>query len=250
MLEAGAVIPRRHKRMLLSILDLENVTVDDIMVPRNEMVGINLDEPIAEIIDQLKHCQHTRLPVYRGNMDTVIGMIHARRILRILDQDNLDTGQIEAIAREAYFIPQGTPLHKQLLNFQKLKKRTALVVNEYGVIQGLVTLEDILEEIVGEYTTDMQTYNLDIHRQEDGSFYIDGTATIRDINRQLRWDLPADGPKTLNGLITEHLEDIPESGTSLRIGNYTIEIIKIADNAVRLARILKMEVDDQDESGK
>lgn len=239
--QAGTMIPRRHQRMLLSILDLENVTVDDIMVPRNEIVGINLDESVTEIINQLKHCQHTRLPVYRGSLDTVIGMIHVRRIIRILDQDDFDPAALEAIVREPYYIPRGTPLHKQLLNFQKLKKRTALVVNEYGVIQGLVTLEDILEEIVGEFTTDMQTFNLDIHAQEDGSFNIDGSTTIRDINRQLHWDLPADGPKTLNGLILEHLEDIPESGTSLRIGDYTIEIIKTADNAVRIAKVLKTE---------
>lgn len=238
--EAGAMIPRRHKGMLLSILDLENVTVDDIMVPRNELVGLNLDDPITEIIDQLKHCQHTRLPVYRGSMDTIIGMVHVRRILRILNEDDFSTEQIESIARQAYFVPEGTPLHKQLLNFQKQKKRTAMVVDEYGVIQGLVTLEDILEEIVGEFTTDMQTFNLDIHPQENGSYNIDGSATIRDINRQLDWSLPADGPKTLNGLILEHLENIPESGTSLKIGDYTIEIIKTADKAVRIAQILKI----------
>lgn len=239
--QAGTMIPRRHQRMLLSILDLENVTVDDIMVPRNEIVGINLDEPVTEIINQLRHCQHTRLPVYRGSMDSVIGMVHVRRIMRILDLDDFKPEELEAIAREPYYIPQGTQLHKQMLNFQKQKKRTALVVNEYGVIQGLVTLEDILEEIVGEFTTDMQNYNMDIYPQEDGYFNIDGSATIRDINRQLHWDLPAEGPKTLNGLILEHLEDIPESGTSLRIDNYTIEIIKTADNAVRIAKVIKNE---------
>ncbi len=239
--EAGTMIPRRHQRMLLSILDLENVTIDDIMVPRNEIVGINLDLPINEIIDHLKHCQHTRLPVYRGSLDHVVGIVHVRRILRILDEDDLDTEKLAAIAREAYFVPEGTPLHKQMLNFQKLKKRSALVVDEYGVIQGLVTLEDILEEIVGEFTTDMQTFNMDIHMQDDGSVNIDGTATIRDINRQLNWTLPADGPKTLNGLIIEHLESIPESGTSLKIDNYTIEIIKTADKAVRIAKLQQLE---------
>ena len=248
--EAGVMIPRRHKRMLLSILDLENVTVDDIMVPRNEIVGINLDAPSAEIVTQLKHCHHTRLPIYRGSLDTLIGMVHVRRIIRLLDVDNFDAEQLTTIVREPYFIPEGTPLHKQLFNFQRQKKRTALVVDEYGVIQGLVTLEDILEEIVGEFTTDIQTYNMDIHAEEDGSFNIDGTATIRDINRLLNWDLPADGPKTLNGLILERLEDIPESGTSLRIDNYTIEIIKTADNAVRMARVLKTETRDESDSNK
>lgn len=248
--EAGIIIPRRYQNMLLSILDLEKVTVDDIMVPRNEIVGINLDDPITEIRNQLRHCQHTRLPVFRGSMDTVIGMLHVRRILRILDQDNFDSDQLESIAREPYYIPEGTQLQKQLHNFQKQKKRTALVVDEYGVLQGLVTLEDILEEIVGEFTTDMQAYNQDIYPQEDNSYNIDGTATIRDINRQLHWDLPADGPKTLNGLILEQLEDIPESGTSLKIGDYTVEIIKTADNAVKIARILKAETTEKPDESK
>lgn len=248
--EAGAMISRRYQKMLVSILDLEKVTVDDIMVPRNEIVGINLDAPSAEIVTQLKHCHHTRLPIYRGSLDTLIGMVHVRRIIRLLDVDNFDAEQLTTIVREPYFIPEGTPLHKQLFNFQRQKKRTALVVDEYGVIQGLVTLEDILEEIVGEFTTDIQTYNMDIHAEEDGSFNIDGTATIRDINRLLNWDLPADGPKTLNGLILERLEDIPESGTSLRIDNYTIEIIKTADNAVRMARVLKTETRDESDSNK
>ncbi|MCG8324343.1 MAG: HlyC/CorC family transporter [Thiotrichales bacterium] len=245
--QAGTMIPRRHQGMLLSILDLENVTVDDIMVPRNEIVGINLEEPVAEIIEQLKHCQHTRLPVFRGNLDKIIGMVHVRRILRLLDHEEIDLERLEAVAREPLFIPEGTPLHKQLLSFQKQKKRTALVVDEYGVIQGLVTLEDILEEIVGEFTTDMQNFNLDIHPQEDGSYNIDATVTIREINRQLNWHLPADGPKTLNGLILEHLEDIPESGTSLKIAEYTVEIIKTADNAVRIARVLQTRPEIPDE---
>lgn len=238
--EAGTMIPRRHQRMLISILDLEKETVDDIMVPRNELVGIDLDTPPNEIIEQLAHSQHTRLILYRGNIDNVIGMIHARHVLRVIrDKADFIPQDLEDISTEVYFIPEGTPLHTQLVNFQRLKKRIGLVVDEYGVIQGMVALEDILEEIVGEFTTDIQTFNMDIHSQEDGSYIIDGTATIREINRQLHWHLPALGPRTLNGLILEQLETIPEAGTSLRIGNYTIEITQAAENAVKSARIFE-----------
>ena len=236
--EAGTMIPRRHQRMLLSILDLDKETVDDIMVPRNELVGINLDDPADEILQQLVRAQHTRLILYQENIDNIIGMLHTRHVLRIIrDKTEFVVSDLVDIATEPYYVPESTPLNTQLVNFQRLKKRIGLVVDEYGVIQGLVTLEDILEEIVGEFTTDMQTFNQDIHLQDDGTYIIDGTATIRDINRQLHWHLPAKGPKTLNGLILEHLEAIPESGTSLRIDNYSVEITQAADNAVKTARV-------------
>jgi len=236
--EAGTIIPSRHQRMLLSILDLENETVDDIMVPRNELIGINLNDPPDDIIEQLINCQHTRLIVYRDNIDNIIGMLHVRRVPRVMtDINEFNSSDLEKITSEPYYVPEGTPLHTQLLNFQRQKRRTGLVVDEYGVIQGMVTLEDILEEIVGEFTTDMQTFNQDIHPQQDGSVIIDGTATIRDINKQLHWQLPADGPKTLNGLILEQLENIPEAGTSLRIGNYAVEITQAAENAVKTVKI-------------
>jgi len=236
--EASAMIPRRHQRMLISILDLEKETVDDIMVPRNELVGIDLNDPTSDILDQLMHCQHTRLLVYRDNIDNIVGILHVRRLPRIMaDKSEFNPDDLEKIISEPYYVPENTPLHTQLVNFQRWKRRTGLVVDEYGVIQGMVTLEDILEEIVGEFTTDMQTFNQDIHPQEDGSFIIDGTATLRDINRQLHWTLPSDGPKTLNGLILEQLEAIPEAGTSLRVGCYTIEITQAGGNAVKTARI-------------
>lgn len=236
--EAGKMIPRRHKKMLLSILDLENVTVEDIMVPRNEIIGIDLNAAQLDIIELLTHCQHTRLPVYRDNIDQIAGMLHVRYILRILkSMDDLTAEKLENITREPYFVPLGTPLQTQLLNFQRSKARIGLVVDEYGVIQGLVTLEDILEEIVGEFTTDLQTFDQDIHPQEDGSYLIDGAAMLRDINKQLHWNLPIDGPKTLNGLILERLEDIPEAGTSLRIDNFAMEIMQAIDNAVKTVRI-------------
>jgi Mg2+/Co2+ transporter CorB len=240
--EAGSMIPKRHQRMLISILDLENESVDDIMVQRNDIVGIDLSDSPNEIIEQIIRCQHTRLVVYRENIDNIVGMLHIRHALRILrDTDEFEVSDIEEIVTEPYYVPEGTPLHTQLVNFQRMKKRTGLVVDEYGVIQGMVTLEDILEEIVGEFTTDMQTFNLYIHPQEDGSYIIDGSASIRDINRQLHWHLPAKGAKTLNGLILEHLEDIPETGTSLRIGNYAVEITQAGDNAVKTARLSLLE---------
>lgn len=236
--EAGGLIPPRHRRMLISILDLEQVTVEDIMVPRSEIVGVDLNESYSEIIELLSRCQHTRLPVYKDNIDNIIGIMHVRYIPRILKgSDEFSGEELEKITRPPYFVPLGTPLHTQLVNFQHQKKRIGLVVDEYGVIQGLVTLEDILEEIVGEFTTDLQTYDQDIFPQQDGTYMIDGSASLRDINRQLNWQLPTEGPKTINGLILEKLESIPEPGTSLRIAGYTLEITQSADNAVRTVKI-------------
>jgi magnesium and cobalt exporter, CNNM family len=239
--EAGAAISSNHQDMLLGILDMEKVTVDDIMVPKNELDGINLDDSITDILEQLTHCQHTRLIVYRENIDNIIGMLHVRRIMRILSRKKeLNIGELEELTNEPYYLPEGTPLHTQMLNFQKHKRRIGLVVDEYGVLQGMVTLDDILEEIIGEFTTDLQNFNQDIQPQEDGSFFVDGGTTIRDINKQLNWDIPSDGPKTINGVILEHLEDIPEAGTSLRINNYTFEITQVVDNAVKKVKILPL----------
>jgi len=242
--EAGAAISNNHQNMLLGILELEKVTVDDIMVPRNELVGIDLDDSIVDILEQLTHCQHTRLIVYRENVDNIIGMLHVRHVLRILGRKkefNID--ELEKLTIEPYYLPEGTPLHTQMLKFQKQKRRTGLVVDEYGVLQGMVTLDDILEEIIGEFTTDLQNFNQDIQPQEDGSFFVDGSTTIRDINKQLDWELPAEGPKTINGVILEHLEDIPEAGTSLRINGYTFEITQVMDNAVKKVKIFPLPED-------
>ncbi len=236
--EATKLLPSRHREMLLGILDLEQVTVEDIMVPRNEITGIDINEDLAESINSLSQSSHTRLPLYRESLDDLIGVIHTRRAPRILkDADELTREDLEDIAEEPYFVPSGTSLNAQLLYFQRTKKRLGFVVDEYGTIQGLVTLEDILEEIVGEFTTDAQTYNLDITEQDDGSFMINGSATLREINRQLDWDLPASGPKTLNGLILERFEAIPEPGTTLKLDNLTMEITQVTDNAVKSVRI-------------
>lgn len=239
--EAGKIISRRHRKMLLSILDLETVTVEDIMVPSGDIVGVNLNTAPADIINLLSHCQHTRLPVYRDSIDNIVGILHVRYLLRVLkDPEGFTPEELIKITREPIFVPMGTPLYAQLVNFQRTRGRVGLVVDEYGMIQGLVTLEDILEEIVGEFTTDLQTFDQDIHPQEDGSFMINGTAALRDINKQLGWDLPIDGPKTLNGLILDRLEDIPDTGTSLRIGDFTLEITQVMDNAVKTAQVRRL----------
>ncbi|MDH5395104.1 MAG: HlyC/CorC family transporter, partial [Gammaproteobacteria bacterium] len=193
--EAATMIPQSHQKMLLSILDLEKVTVDEIMIPRNELVGIDLEDEWSDIIKQLAETQHTRLPVFEGDIDHMIGIIHIRRTLRFFHAEDSSKDDFRKIIREAYYIPTGTPLHTQLLNFQHERRRNAMVVNEYGDILGLVTLEDILEEIVGEFTTDPSASRKDIQMKEDGSYLIDGSITVRELNKLLDWKLPTEGPK-------------------------------------------------------
>jgi Mg2+/Co2+ transporter CorB len=235
--EAGAMIPLRHQKMLLGILDLEKATVEDIMVPRNEIVGIDLEDDWEQILKQLYNSQHTRLPVYRGDIDQVVGILHLRNFLGLQRKQEVTKGDLEQIVRESYFIPEATPLNTQLLNFQRQRRRIGLVVDEYGDIQGLVTLDDILEEIVGEFTTDPATSSRDIHPQQDGTFLVDGSANIRELNRIMQWELPTDGPKTLNGMITEYLETIPKAGTSLLLQGYPIEIVQTGANTIKTVRI-------------
>jgi Mg2+/Co2+ transporter CorB len=238
--EAGALIPHRHQQMLVSILDLENATVEDIMVPRTEVVGIDVDDEWDRVLEQLRQSQHTRLPVYEGELDRLIGVLHMKRVVHELARGRLDReGLIEAAStRDAYFVPSGTTLNTQLLNFQRDKRRIAFVVDEYGDIQGLVTLEDILEEIVGEFTTDPATMmHKDVHREADGSFVANASTTVRALNRSMRWNLPTDGPKTLNGLIVEFLETIPEPGTTLKLADYMLEVLQTGDNAIKTVRI-------------
>jgi len=235
--EAGGLIPQRHQSMLLGILDLEKVTVEDIMVPRNEIIGIDLKAPLDKITEQLATSQHTRLPLYREDIDNVMGMVHLRQLLRLFKHDEFSKEALEKTAQELYFVPEGTPLNTQLLNFQQHKRRIGLVVNEYGDIQGLVTLEDILEEIVGEFTTDPDSYTPDVQHQKDNTFLVDGSITVRELNREMQWHLPTNGPKTLNGLILEYLEVIPEAGTSLLLEGHPIEIVQMANKAVKTVKI-------------
>jgi Mg2+/Co2+ transporter CorB len=238
--EAGAMIPRRHQQMLVSILDLEHATVEDIMVPRNEIVGVDIDDDWDRILEQLRQSQHTRLPLYQGEIDRIIGLLHMKQVVHELARGHLDAEALTAAAqaREPYFVPSGTTLNTQLLNFQRNKRRMAFVVDEYGDIQGLVTIEDILEEIVGEFTTDPATMmHKDVHAEADGSFVANASATIRALNRSMRWNLPTDGPKTLNGLIVEFLETIPEPGTTLKLADYMLEVLQTGDNAIKTVRI-------------
>ncbi len=235
--EAGGMIPKRHQNMLLNILQLEKATIEDIMVPRNEVAGIDLDDDWDEIVQQLNHTAHTRLPIYEESIDNIVGILHVKRIMRLMAEDNFDKDTLRSAIIEAYFIPEGTPLTKQLLNFQHNKRRLALVVDEYGDLLGLVTLEDILEEIVGEFTTDTAASTKDIYPQEDGSFLVDGGVHVRDLNKALQWSLPTDGPKTLNGMILEHMEMIPEPGTSLLLHDHPVEIIKTLNNTVKMVRV-------------
>ena len=235
--EAATMIPKGHQEMLLSILDLEKVSVDDIMVPRNEIIGIDLEDEWSDIIKQLAETQHTRLPVYEGDIDHMIGIIHIRRALRFFHMQNSTKEDFKKIIREAYYVPTGTPLNTQLLKFKHERRRNAMVVNEYGDILGLVTLEDILEEIVGEFTTDPSASRKDLHIKDDGTYLIDGSITVRELNKILNWQLPTEGPKTLNGLIIEYLEHIPEPGTSMLLDKYPIEIIQTTKNAVKTVLI-------------
>ncbi|HEC16228.1 MAG TPA: HlyC/CorC family transporter [Sedimenticola sp.] len=236
VMEAGAMIPKRHQKMLLSILDLEQTTVEDIMIPRNEVDGIDLNDPLNEVVQQLQNAQYTRLPVFEGGIDNIIGTIHVRHAMHALMHETLTKEMIRNACRKPYFIPKGTPLNRQLLNFQHTKSRMGLVVDEYGDLMGLVTLEDLLEEIVGEFTTDPSDTLPDLQPQDDGSFLIDGGANVRELVRTMHWELPTDGPKTLNGLILEYLETIPEAGTSLLLEGYPLDIIQIKGNAVKTVR--------------
>ena len=234
--EAGNLIPSRHQAMLLSILDLEKITVDDIMIPRQEVIGIDLEQSIEQILDTLRHSQHTRIPVYKGDINDVIGILHLRGALRLIAAENPTKGMLIQETREPYFIPESTPLQTQLLNFQKEKRRIGMVVDEYGDVQGLVTLEDILEEIVGEFTTDTLHHQDDIQLQQDGSWLIDASANIREINKQLGWELSTQGPKTLNGVILEYLESIPDGNVCVIFGNYRFETLEVKENLIKAVR--------------
>ncbi|MBD1555382.1 DUF21 domain-containing protein [Vibrio sp. S9_S30] len=237
--EAGGLIPRRHQDMLISILDLEHVTVNDIMIPRNEITGIDINDDWKSIVRQLTHSPHGRVVLYRDQIDEVVGMLRLRESYRLmLDKNEFIKETLLRAADEVYFIPEATPLNVQLLKFQRNKERIGLIVNEYGDIIGLITLEDILEEIVGEFTTSMAPSLADeITPQNDGSFLIEGSANIRDINKGLSWELPTDGPRTLNGLILEHLEDIPESRLSIQVASHPMEIIDFTENKIKLVKV-------------
>ena len=237
--EAGSLLPIEHRSMLISLLDLEQAHVEDIMVPKTDIVGIDLDQPWNKLLEQLETTQHTRLPIYKSSIDNLIGMIHLRNVLNLLLEDRLDMDGLLKIAESPYFIPEATPLNVQILNFQKMKRRSGFVVNEYGDMQGLVTMEDILEEIVGEFTTDIAALSKDITLQDNGSVIVDASITLRNLNRLLSWHLPLLGPRTLSGLIIEYLGYIPPADCCLQIDNYQVEVLKVGDNMIKSVRVLK-----------
>jgi len=233
--EAESLMPARYQKMLLGILDLESATVEDIMTPRNEIVGIDLEDSIEDIIDHIKNSPHTQLAVYKKNIDRVVGFLHLRKVLVLVNQRDFDKQAITSLLSKPVFIPGSTPVHAQMLKFKNEKIRIGLVVDEYGDVQGLVTLDDLLQEIVGELITD------DIiaaRKQSDGSYLVDANIAIRELNRITQWSLPTEGPKTLNGLIIEFMETIPESGTGIKLNGYPLEIIKSDKNAVKLVKLM------------
>ncbi len=235
--EAGARLPFRYHNMLLSILDLESATVEDVMVPRHEIVGINLDDSIESITEQIKTSPHTRLPVYKKSIDNVIGVLHIRKLLPNIATHELTKERIRESLEDIYFVPENTPLHQLLADFRQKNRRFALVVDEYGDVLGLVTMEDIMQELVGELTVGPAR----VQQYPDGSFLVDGGISIRDLNRMTGWHLPTKGPKTLNGLIMEHLETIPSPGTSLKLNGFRVEIIEMDGNAVKKVKFFPLQ---------
>jgi Mg2+/Co2+ transporter CorB len=237
--EAGAMIPKKHQDMLVGILDLEKVSAEDIMVPRSDIVSIDINDEWKDIQKQLVNSQHTRVLLYRDSIDDAVGFVHVRDALRLLSKDQFTKASLLRAVREIYFTPESTPLHTLMYKFQAAKERIGLVVDEYGDIQGLVTLEDILEEIIGDFTTSiLPDHSKEGNIQQDGSVLLDGSANVRELNKEMNWQFPTEGPKTLNGLILEYLEDIPQANISLRLAGYPIEVLEMKDNMVKTVRVM------------
>ncbi len=237
VLDAEHFLPRKHQKMLLNLVDLERITVNDVMIPRNQIEALDINAAPNELREQIITCHHTLLPVYADTPSNIIGILHIKRAPALLQETDLDLARLREVLNEPYFIPSDTPLLKQLQQFQERHLRLGLVVDEYGELLGLVTLENILEEIVGEFTTQSPAQTGKFLRQDDGSFLLEGSSSLRELNRKLGLHLPLDGAKTLNGLILDHLGDIPETGTSLKISGYPIEVIQTQDRIVKVARI-------------
>jgi Mg2+/Co2+ transporter CorB len=237
VLDAEHFLPRKHQKMLLNLVDLERITVNDVMIPRNQIEALDINSEADVLRQQIITCHHTLLPVYADTPSNIIGILHIKRVPALLQETTMDLTTLREILNEPYFIPSDTPLLKQLQQFQERHSRLGLVVDEYGELLGLVTLENILEEIVGEFTTQSPSRPGKFLRQPDGSIVLEGSTSLRELNRKLGLHLPLDGAKTLNGLILDHLEDIPETGTSLKIAGYPIEVIQTQDRIVKVARI-------------
>jgi Mg2+/Co2+ transporter CorB len=241
VLESGKHISKTNQDMLLKIFELDKVTVDDVMVPRSEIEAIDLEDEWEELVEQLATAHHTRLPVFQGELDNIIGVIHLRRVLHISQSGKFNRDALRRMTREPYFIPENTSLAQALINLQEVRHRFGLVVDEYGDLKGLITVEEILEEIVGDFTVMIPGLDEDIIEQDDGSWFVNGSTNIRELNRMLDWNLDTKGPKTLNGLILEYLEDIPYPNTSMRLGSYVIDVVQTRGTAVAVARIRCMD---------
>jgi Mg2+/Co2+ transporter CorB len=246
--ESGHYIPKKNRAILLNLFDLENAIVDDVMTAHTHIEDVDLDTPFEELTLQISSSNHTRLLVKQGPTEEIVGVIHIRKVINLLRNGELTIEGLKDIIDEPYFIPSGTPLYTQIQQFQEKHERLALVVDEYGELKGLVTLEDILEEIIGDFTTQSPLRANTYHQEEDGSWLVDGSSNLRDLNKKLNLELPLDGPRTLNGLILEHFEDIPEAGTSIKIANCALEIVQTQDKIVKSVRLLLLNSNsDQDE---
>jgi len=235
--EAGALLPRRRYQMLVGILELQDITVDDILIPQTEIVGIDLADEWDTILATIRQGSFTRLPVYRDSIDDVLGILHVKRLVQSGGIEMLNKSILMGLIEEPYFVPEGTPLNKQLVQFQRSRQRTAFVVDEYGDIQGMITLEDILEEIVGEFTSEPLPAHADVRTDDQPGYVVNAAANVRSLNRMMNWNLPTEGAKTLNGVILEQLETIPEPGTGLMLNGYPVEILDTSDNAVKTVRV-------------
>jgi Mg2+/Co2+ transporter CorB len=244
VLESSGMLPREHHRILVNLLELEDITVDDVMTPRSQIEAIDIEDDPERLRQQISTSHHTRLVVHAGSSDNLLGVLHVRRVLHALTGEELDPETLKGNLEELYFVPAGTPLFTQLRNFQGNRRRLALVVDEYGELQGLVTLEDLLEEMVGEFTTQAPSDTGYLRREADGSWLAEGSVLLRHLNRKLGLSLPLDGPKTLNGLLLEQFEDIPEAGVSIKLGDVPVEIVQTQDRAVKMARIYLPASDD------
>jgi Mg2+/Co2+ transporter CorB len=240
VLEAGNYIPKKHQSILLNLFGLESITVDDVMAPRSQIEAIDIDTSPEVLREQILTAHHRRLAVYQGQPDNVIGVVTVRRALMASAGGEITAAQLRELMREPYFVPAGTPLFAQLQEFQEHQDRVCFVVDEYGELLGMVTLEDIVEELIGEFATQSPLQSADFHRQPDGSYLVEGSTLLRTLNRKLGYRFPLDGPKTLNGLIVEHLQDIPEPGVSLKIADHLLEIVQTQDRVVKAVRLFPL----------
>lgn len=243
VLEGGNYLPRKHQSMLINLFDLQAITVEDLMVPRNKIEAIELNSPIEKIRSEIITSNHTRLPVFKGNPDEIVGVMHLRKLLNVSEDNQITIESIEQILREPYYIPKDTNLLTQLQNFQERHERIAYIVDEYGDLMGLITIEDIIEEIVGEFTTQSPLFTSSAKQMKDGSLVLDGALTLRDLNRDFQLEFPVDGAKTLNGLILDHLQQIPEAGISIQISHYYLEILQTKDKSVKSVKLISRKAD-------